>query len=86
MNTHAAKSPPLESVLAGMLKSGTWLASAIIAVGLTLSLFDHSAGAYVAVPPSTQIVTAGIALFIVLPVLRVIVMLNRNSVAPRLPI
>jgi hypothetical protein len=75
MNHSAAKSLWLESVLAGMLKSGTWLASSIIAAGLTLSLFDQS-GAYLAIVRGTQLVTAGIALFIILPVLRVFVMLT----------
>lgn len=60
----------LERLLAGLLKSGTWLASAVIAVGLGLGLH---AGAHK--PSSRQIVTAGIALFILLPVLRVALML-----------
>jgi uncharacterized membrane protein len=51
--------PALERRLATLLSSGTWIASAVIAVGLVRS---------------EQIVTVGLALFIALPVLRVIVM------------
>jgi uncharacterized membrane protein len=52
----------LERRLAGVLRAGTWIASAVIAVGLVL-------------PSGTSVVTAGIALFIALPVLRVTLML-----------
>jgi uncharacterized membrane protein len=68
--------PVLERLLAQVLQYGTWLASAIIAVGLALALIDshygtHSAG-FLA---STRIVEAGIVLFILLPVFRVFLML-----------
>ena len=61
----------IESLLAGVLNVGTWLASIVIAAGLVLSLF------YQRTPSLTgaQIVSAGIALFILLPILRVILML-----------
>ncbi|HEY3593064.1 MAG TPA: DUF1634 domain-containing protein [Polyangiaceae bacterium] len=52
---------PLNRVLARLLEVGTWLSSFIIAVGLF-------------VPARTTVVTAGIALFIALPVVRVLVM------------
>jgi uncharacterized membrane protein len=52
---------PLNRVLARLLEVGTWLSSFIIAVGLL-------------VPARTTVVTAGIALFIALPVVRVLVM------------
>jgi len=62
----------IESLLAGVLNVGTWLASIVIATGLGLSLF------YQRTPflTGTQVVTAGIGLFVLLPVLRVIMMLT----------
>jgi uncharacterized membrane protein len=62
----------MESLLASVLNVGTWLASAVIAAGLVLSLFDQR------MPLSTgaRVVTAGIGLFILLPILRVILMLT----------
>ena len=51
---------------------GTWLASIVIAAGLVLSLLHErtpfSSGA--------QVVTAGVGLFVLLPILRVILMLT----------
>lgn len=61
----------LETLLAGVLKFGTWLASVVIALGLVRPLFPVSAP----FPTGSQIVTSGIALFILLPILRVILML-----------
>jgi uncharacterized membrane protein len=52
----------LEGLLAGVLHYGTWLACAVIALGLAVSSNGH-------------IVAAGIALLILLPVLRVALML-----------
>jgi uncharacterized membrane protein len=62
----------IESLLAGVLNVGTWLASIVIAAGLVLSLF------YQQTPflTGTQVVTAGIGLFVLLPLLRVIMMLT----------
>ncbi|MEO8876433.1 MAG: DUF1634 domain-containing protein [Polyangiaceae bacterium] len=63
----------LESRLATLLSSGTWLASSVIAIGLVLSRIaavdsrEHFWGA--------RIATFGIAMFILLPVLRVMTML-----------
>jgi uncharacterized membrane protein len=51
--------PRLERGLATLLSLGTWIASAVIAVGLVCS---------------GPVVTVGLALFIALPVVRVIVM------------
>jgi uncharacterized membrane protein len=51
----------LNRVLARVLEIGTWIASALIAVGMAML-------------PRTTIVLAGLALFIFLPVLRVLVM------------
>jgi uncharacterized membrane protein len=61
----------LESLLAGALNVGTWLASTVIAAGLVLSLFYQPPPS----PTAAQILTAGIGLFILLPILRVILML-----------
>ena len=55
-----------ESLLAGLLRYGTWLASGVIGSGLALSLVGLS---------GAQVVAAGVVLFISLPVLRVLVML-----------
>lgn len=63
------KAAHLEQLLARLLNAGTWIASGVIAIGLVLS-FDHGS----LLPTGTQIVRAGIALFILLPILRVGVM------------
>ena len=62
----------IESLLAGVLNVGTWLASVVIAAGLVLSLFRERTP----FPTGAQVVTAGIGLFILLPILRVILMLT----------
>jgi uncharacterized membrane protein len=62
----------IESLLAGVLKVGTWPASVVVAAGLVLSLFYRQ----MTFPTGSQIVTAGIGLFILLPILRVIIMLT----------
>jgi uncharacterized membrane protein len=61
MNTDLARHPRLERLLAVVLNTGTWLASGVIAGGLALA--------------RTPVVTAGIAMLILLPVLRVVLML-----------
>lgn len=58
----------MERLLAGLLRYGTWVASIAIGIGLALSL----AGS---LPPGMRIITIGIALFILLPSLRVLLML-----------
>lgn len=67
MNAGAALSGPLESLLARLLYYGTLAASGLIALGLALSAGSAPVGMAVA--------TAGIALFILLPALRVATML-----------
>jgi uncharacterized membrane protein len=52
----------LDRRVAFLLHLGTWLASAVIAIGLVL-------------PAGARVVTAGIALFVALPIARVTVML-----------
>lgn len=67
MNAKAALSGQLENLLAKLLHYGTLAASGIIALGLALSV---TAG-----PLGMGVAAAGIALFILLPSLRVAVML-----------
>lgn len=52
----------LDRRVAVLLRVGTWLASAVIALGLVL-------------PSGARVVTTGIALFIALPIVRVAVLL-----------
>ena len=76
MSTEPARDFWLELLLARLLYHGTWLASAVIGVGLTLVVFERPAGAAaLAASSGMRIVTAGIGCFILLPVLRVLVML-----------
>jgi uncharacterized membrane protein len=70
VSSKKVKPARLESLLARLLNVGTCVASVVIALGLVLSLFNGRA----ALPIATQLVTAGIALFILLPILRVILM------------
>jgi uncharacterized membrane protein len=67
LKAEPALSGPLESLLGRLLHYGTLAASGIIAVGLALSIASRPLGMYIA--------TAGIALFILLPALRVATML-----------
>jgi hypothetical protein len=62
-----------EALLAGLLGCGTWLASAVIAVGLAVASTEQAAEGPMS--PGAHIVMAGIALFIALPVLRLALML-----------
>ncbi|MGA7780434.1 MAG: DUF1634 domain-containing protein [Paraburkholderia sp.] len=67
----------LERRLATLLKYGTWLASLIIAAGLLLTQGASYLGMHQAAhAQGMQIVTVGIALFIFLPVLRLMLMLG----------
>jgi hypothetical protein len=75
MTTALARHLGLERLLAGVLHRGTWLATCVVAVGLALPLIG-----WLGAPPaiaimSARIVTAGIALFILMPILRVLLML-----------
>lgn len=66
----------MESLLAGVLLYGSWIASATIALGLSLAWIDSRFGTHHPVIfPGISIVTLGIALFILLPVLRVVLMM-----------
>jgi uncharacterized membrane protein len=59
----------IESVLARALAFGTWFITAVISVGLLLSFLPAG------MPYGSQVVMAGIGLFILLPITRVILML-----------
>ena len=72
MSRKKGKPMRIESLLAAVLDIGTWLASVLIGAGLVLSGFNERT------PFSTgaQVVNAGIGLFVLLPILRVILMLT----------
>ena len=57
------RQPPLEHLLAAVLQVGVWIGSALIALGMCCASLL-----------SSHMVTAGIALLILLPVLRVTLM------------
>jgi uncharacterized membrane protein len=64
--------PPLEHILAVVLQVGVWIGSALIALGMSCASLGRSWG----VTPvlASHMTTAGIALLILLPILRVILM------------
>ncbi|MGC8523163.1 MAG: DUF1634 domain-containing protein [Acidibrevibacterium sp.] len=68
MGGRSGRHPRLEPLLARTLTLGTWLASAIILLGFGLTLIDGRAA-------GVTLITAGIAIFLLLPVLRVLLML-----------
>ena len=72
MSGRTIKPIRIESLLAGVLNVGTWLASVVIGAGLVLSLFKERTP----FPTGAQVVIAGIGLFVLLPILRVILMLT----------
>jgi uncharacterized membrane protein len=67
MSKETVKAPQPEWLLAGLLRYGTWLASGVTGLGLATSLVGVE---------GAPVVAAGVALFIALPVLRVLVMLG----------
>jgi len=76
MNHATPRPAQLEWPLAGTLHLGSWLASVAIGFGLALALFDSRFSApKLAILRDMRIATIGIALLILLPVVRVIVML-----------
>ena len=66
MSTETVKAPQTELLLAGLLHYGTWLASGLTGLGLAVTCRRRG----------TAVVSVGVALFIALPVLRVLVMLG----------
>ena len=73
MSTDLAGRSELDRLLAGVLHRGTWLGGSVIALGLALPMAGWSGASSTMI--SARIVTAGIALLIGLPVLRVLLML-----------
>ena len=73
MKIKSSNIPRLESLLAMLLKYGTGLASAVTGLGLILALIEGQKSSRVTGP---RIISCGIALFILMPVLRVILMLT----------
>jgi uncharacterized membrane protein len=67
MSKETVKVPQPELLLAGLLRYGAGLASGVTGLGLAMSLAGVE---------GTPVVAAGVALFIALPVLRVLVMLG----------
>lgn len=67
MSDEAVYTSALELLLARLLRNGTWLACAVTGLGIALSLCGTE---------GTLAAAAGVALFIALPVLRVLVMLG----------
>lgn len=62
----------LERLLAGVLSIGTWLGSATIATGLVMQCMGW--GRVMSTVTCARMISVGIALFILLPVLRVVLM------------
>jgi uncharacterized membrane protein len=81
MSSGLSGHPRLERMLAALLRYGTWLACAIMALGLGLAWINGATGPHqpdlklVLALSGTQVITAGIALLILLPVFRVALML-----------
>jgi hypothetical protein len=64
----------LEELLAGLLRYGSWSASAAIGLGFLLALVGSDSSARNPATAAHRIATIGIVLFILLPMLRVLVM------------
>ncbi|HXB73263.1 MAG TPA: DUF1634 domain-containing protein [Candidatus Acidoferrales bacterium] len=65
----------LEELLAAFLRYGSWSALAVIGLGYVLALISsHRPTRNLAALPNMRLVSAGIVLFILLPILRVLLM------------
>ncbi|QKH36934.1 DUF1634 domain-containing protein [Achromobacter pestifer] len=71
MTQAADKQAWRDRVIAGLLWYGTWLASALIAAGMALDFLPQALAGL----RDLELVKAGVALFILLPVARVALML-----------
>ncbi|RKP45572.1 DUF1634 domain-containing protein [Trinickia fusca] len=78
MSHIAANTSGLEGRLAGLLHHGTWLASCTVAAGLAMALLGPWARNRLSMTAviGPHVMTAGVALFILLPVVRLILMLG----------
>jgi Protein of unknown function (DUF1634) len=66
----------LEELVSALLSYGSWLAAAAIGLGFALALIDsHFGTRNLVLLPNMRIATIGIALFILLPSVRVLLML-----------
>jgi hypothetical protein len=75
MSDHGSDGDGRERLIAGLLRYGTWLACAVIAAGLAVKGLHPLAGLTLFGFDGFDLVKAGVALFILLPVARVAVML-----------
>jgi uncharacterized protein DUF1634 len=73
VSTDFARRNGLDQLLATVLHRGTWIGSSVIAVGLALPMARWPEASFPMM--GTWIITVGILLLIVLPVLRVLLML-----------
>lgn len=64
-----------DRIIAGLLWYGTWIASAVIAAGMIVSILQQLGGSAASGPSGYAIVKAGVAIFILLPIARVALML-----------
>lgn len=78
MNYTVADASGLERWLAGLLHYGTRLAAGMVAAGLAMALWGPWAREWPLMSGITgaHIMTAGVALFILLPIMRLILMLG----------
>ena len=73
-NLHTTRRTRLEKLLAAQLQYGTWLASGVTALGMLLAWLEGvPAGSFPL--RGVDVMTAGIALFLLLPVFRLVSML-----------
>jgi hypothetical protein len=78
MRFTASNAPALERWLAGLLHYGTWVAASTVAAGLAMALLGPWARNWPSITAvaGAHIMTAGVMLFILLPIMRLILMLG----------
>lgn len=74
MNEHTGAGESQEQAIAGLLRYGVWLASAVIGTGLLAEWLHALTKAALLGLSGASLVTAGVALLILLPVSRVALM------------
>jgi uncharacterized membrane protein len=75
MSEHPSDCRGCERAVARLLRDGTWLASVIISVGLTVEMLHHTTAPLVLSYHGYDAIKVGVALFIFLPIARVALML-----------